>query len=287
MTLVLRETLNAFRRAPLLSALSITTIAFSLFVFGLFGLVAVNLQHTIGDVAERVEIVAYLKRGTNVETVAMVVADLEAIPQVEAVEHVTEAQALARARRELREFQDIFQDLEANPLPGSLEIRLKPEHRNAESAAAVADMVRKGFAAIDDVRYGQDWIEKLDRLRNIAGAVGFAIGLAFALVAVIIIGTTIRMAVLQRSNEIAIMRLVGATDGFIRLPFLLEGMLKGLIGGLAALALAWGAYALVESNLNFQAMFFTTAQALLGVAAGGVIGFLGSMVSVGRHLKNV
>jgi cell division transport system permease protein len=287
MSLVLRETLNAFRRAPLLSALSITTIAFSLFVFGLFGLVAVNLQHTIGDVAERVEIVAYLKRGTNVETVAMVVADLEAIPQVEAVEHVTEAQALARARRELREFQDIFQDLEANPLPGSLEIRLKPEHRNAESAAAVADMVRKGFAAIDDVRYGQDWIEKLDRLRNIAGAVGFAIGLAFALVAVIIIGTTIRMAVLQRSNEIAIMRLVGATDGFIRLPFLLEGMLKGLIGGLAALALAWGAYALVESNLNFQAMFFTTAQALLGVAAGGVIGFLGSMVSVGRHLKNV
>jgi cell division transport system permease protein len=140
---------------------------------------------------------------------------------------------------------------------------------------------------IDDVRYGQDWIEKLDRLRNIAGAVGFAIGAAFALVAVIIIGTTIRMAVLQRSNEISIMRLVGATDGFIRLPFLLEGMLKGLIGGAAALALAYGAYALVESNLNFQAMFFTTPQAVLGVLAGGVIGLLGSAVSVGRHLKSV
>jgi cell division transport system permease protein len=287
MTLVLRETLNAFRRAPLLSALSITTIAFSLFVFGLFGLVAVNLQHTIGDVAERVEIVAYLKRGTNVETITRAVADIEGIPQVESVEHVTEAEALARARRELREFHDIFQDLEANPLPASLEIRLKPEHRNAESAEAVAGMLRHGFPMIDDVRYGQDWIEKLDRLRNIAGAVGFAIGAAFALVAVIIIGTTIRMAVLQRSNEISIMRLVGATDGFIRLPFLLEGMLKGLIGGAAALALAYGAYALVESNLNFQAMFFTTPQAVLGVLAGGVIGLLGSAVSVGRHLKSV
>ena len=148
-------------------------------------------------------------------------------------------------------------------------------------------MLRRGFPFIDDVRYGQDWLEKLDRLRNIAGAVGFVVGLAFALVAVIIIGTTIRMAVLQRSNEIAIMRLVGATDGFIRLPFLLEGLLKGLIGGLAALALAWGAWALVESTLDFQAVFFDSAQALAGIAAGGVIGLLGSLVSVGRHLKSV
>ncbi len=287
MSLILRETMNAFRRAPLLSALSITTIAFSLFVFGLFGLVAINLQHTIGDVAERVEIVAYLKRGTSVEVVTMAIADMEAIPQVESVEHVTEAEALSRARRELREFQDIFQDLEANPLPASLEIRLKPAYRNAQSAADVADMVKKGFPMIDDVRYGQDWIEKLDRLRNIAGAVGFAIGAAFALVAVIIIGTTIRMAVLQRANEIAIMRLVGATDGFIRMPFLLEGMLKGVLGGLAALGLAWGAWALVESNLGFQAMFFTSGQAVLGIVAGGVIGLLGSAVSVGRHLRSV
>ena len=102
MRLVLRETLLAFRRAPLLSALSITTIAFSLFVFGLFGLVAVNLHHTIGDVAERVEIVAYLKRGIGVETVAMASADIEAIPQVESVGYVSEGEALARARRELR-----------------------------------------------------------------------------------------------------------------------------------------------------------------------------------------
>ena len=287
MRLVLRETLLAFRRAPLLSALSITTIAFSLFVFGLFGLVAVNLQATIGDVAERVEIVAYLKRGTPLETITQAISDIEAIPQVESVEHVTEAQALARARRELREFQSIFQDLETNPLPASLEIRLKAPYRNAQSAATVAEMLSHGFAFVDDVRYGQDWVEKLDRLRNIAAAVGIVIGLAFALVAVIIIGTTIRMAVLQRADEISIMRLVGATDGFIRLPFLLEGMLKGAIGGALALGLAYGAYALVVSNMDFDARFFTTPQALAGVAAGGVIGLLGSLVSVGRHLKNV
>jgi cell division transport system permease protein len=285
MRLVLRETGLAFRRAPLLSALSVTTIAFSLFVFGLFGLVVVNLQRTIGQVAERVEIVAYLKRGTAIEAATMAAADIEAFPEVESVEHVTEAQALARARSELREFQDIFQDLEANPLPASLDIRLRPAWRTAAGADTVAARLR-GFPFIEDVRFGRDWVEKLDRLRAIAGAVGFAIGAAFALVAVIIIGTTIRMAVLQRSREIAIMRLVGATDGFIRAPFLLEGLLKGIAGGLLALALSYGAWALIDSWL-IRAAFFTTAQAALGVAAGGLLGLFGSLVSVGRHLRHV
>ena len=285
MSLVVRETALAFRRAPLLSALSVTTIAFSLFVLGLFGLVTVNIRHTIGDVAERVEVVAYLRRGTPIETVTMAAQDIEAFPEVESVSHITEAQALARARRDLREFQDIFQDLETNPLPASLEVRLKPRFRDARSAAAVADRLR-GFAFVDDVRYGRDWIEKLARLRNIAGAVGVVVGAAIAIVAIIIIGTTIRMAVLQRSREIAIMRLVGATDGFIRRPFLLEGLLKGLLGGVVALGLSYGAYALIDAYL-IRAAFFTAAQAVSGVAAGGVLGLLGSLVSVGRHLRSV
>ena len=139
---------------------------------------------------------------------------------------------------------------------------------------------------MDDVRYGRDWVEKLDRLRAIAGAVGIVVGAAFALVAVIIIGTTIRMAVLQRSREIAIMRLVGATDAFIRRPFLLEGLLKGLLGGALALALCGAAWASIDAYL-IRAEFFTASQALLGVAAGGLLGLLGSTVSVGRHLRNV
>lgn len=285
MTLVFRETALAFRRAPLLSALSVTTIAFSLFVFGLFGLVTVNIRRTIGTVAERVEVVAYLKRGATIEAVTMAASDIEAFPEVESVRHVTEEEALARARRDLTEFQDIFQDLETNPLPASLEVRLKPESRDAAHAGLVAERL-KAFAFVDDVRYGQDWVEKLDRLRNIAGAVGASVGTAFALVAIIIIGTTIRMAVLQRSSEIAIMRLVGATDGFIRRPFLLEGLVKGLLGGLLALGLCYGAFALIDAYL-LHASFFTTTEAIVGIGAGGLIGFLGSMVSVGRHLQSV
>ena len=285
MSLILRETFLAFRRAPLLSALSITTIAFSLFVFGLFGLVAVNIRRASGSVAERVEVVAYLKRGTPPEAIAVAQGDIAAFPEVESVEYVSEERALARARHDLPEFQDIFQDLEANPLPASLDLRLKPAFRDATHVADVAQRL-KAFDFVDDVRYGLDWVAKLDRLRDIAGAVGTVIGAAFALVAIIIIGTTIRMAVLQRSREIAIMRLVGATDGFIRMPFLLEGLLKGLLGGLLALSLSAGAWALIDSAL-LKASFFTPAQAALGVAAGGLIGLAGSALSVGRHLRSV
>ncbi len=285
MSLILRETFLAFRRAPLLSALSVTTIGFSLFVFGLFGLVAVNIGRAIGSVAERVEVVAYLKRGTAPEAVTVAQGDVAAFPEVESVEYVSEERALARARHDLPEFQDIFQDLEANPLPAALDLRLKPAFRDATHVADVAQRL-KSLDIVDDVRYGLDWVNKLDRLRDIAGAVGTVIGAAFALVAIIIIGTTIRMAVLQRSREIAIMRLVGATDGFIRMPFLLEGLLKGLLGGLLALGLSAGAWALINSSL-LRATFFTPAQAALGVAAGALIGLLGSTLSVGRHLRSV
>jgi len=285
MSLVLRETALAFRRAPLPSLLSITTIAFSLFVFGLFGLVAVNIHDVIGNVAERVEVVAYIERGTPIETTTTAMGDIQAFPEVESVSYVTAAEALVRARRELPEFQSVFQDLEANPLPASFEVRLKPDFRDAAHAAAVADRLR-AFRFVDDVRYGGDWVAKLDHLRNIAAAVGAVVGAAFALVAIMIIGTTIRMAVLHRKDEIVIMRLVGATDGFVRRPFLLEGLIKGLLGGVLALGLSYGAWALVNGYL-LRAAFFTGPEAALGVVAGGLLGLAGSLVSIGRHLRSV
>ena len=285
MRLVLREALLAFRRAPLLSVLSVTTIAFSLFVVALFGLVTMNLQQALREVAERVEIVAYLLPGTPVETVTMAVQDIEAFPEVQSATYVTEDQALARARAELVEFRDVLRELERNPLPASVEVKVKAAFRDAEHVNDVADRL-KGFGFVDDVRFGRDWVEKLDRLRQIAAAVGLVVGAAFAVVAIIIIGTTIRMAVLQRSREIAIMRLVGATDGFIRRPFLLQGAIKGMLGGLTAIGLSYGAYALINRWL-IHATFFSHEQALAIVGFGTLIGFFGSSASVGRHLRRV
>lgn len=285
MSLAVREAMLSFRRTPVLSVLSITTIAFALFVIGLYGLVVLNVQRALDRVEERVEVVLYLRRGTPVEVVTMAIGDIRAFPEVERVEYVTEEEALERARAELTEFQGIFGDLETNPLPASLEIRLASGFRDSEHVAAVAERL-EGFRFAEDIRYGRDWVAKLDRLRDLAGAVGLLIGIAFAAASVIIIGTTIRMTVLQRAREISIMRLVGATDGFVRRPFLLDGALKGALGGLLAVGMNYAAY-LLGTRFLLEGRFFSPAEAVLIVLFGTALGFLASAASVGRHLRRV
>jgi len=282
MRLTLRETLLAFRRAPLLSALSVMTIAFSLFSLGLFVLVAVNIRDALQQVEERVEIRAFIADGTPVEAIAAALGDIGAFPEVARAEGISQEEALERARSELGEFRDVF---DAAFLPASIEVRLKPGFRDPETVGAVAARIRT-YPFVDDVRFGEDWVRKLYNIRNLATAAGIILGVAFAAVAVIIIGATIRMAVLARGREISIMRLVGATDGFIRLPFLLEGLVKGILGGLAALLLTWLASSLVDKYF-IDTVFFDSSLALLGIAAGALIGLLGSAVSVGRHLRRV
>jgi len=287
--LLSREALLSFRRAPLLSVLSVTTIAFSLFTVGLFGLVAVNLREALRGIEERVEIVAYIFRGTPAETIAIATQDISAFPEVSDVSYVSEEDALRQARAELVEFRDAYRDLQVNPLPASIEVRMKEGHRDAATVARVAQRLR-GFGFIDDVRFGREWVQKLDSLRNLTGLVGLVIGLAFAAVAVVIIGVTIRLTILQRAREISIMRLVGATNWFIRGPFLLEGALKGLLGGLLSLVLCYAGYVLFRDNSGGTLsglIFFEPLQMALIVVFGVLLGLAGSLVSVGRHLRHV
>lgn len=288
MRLLLREALQSFRRAPLLSVLSITTIAFSLFTIGLFGLVAINMRQALREVGTRVEVVAYILRGTPLESITVAAQDISAFPEVLAVDYIDEEQALAQAQAELVEFRDAYRDLRVNPLPASFEIQLKEGFRDAAVVAAVAERVA-GFGFVEEVRFGREWIERLDQIRNIAGLVGLVIGIAFAAVAVVIIGTTIRMAVLQRAREIMVMRLVGATDWFIRGPFLLEGAIKGMLGGILSIGLAYGTFLAFSRNTTALSglVFFEPIQLLAGVLFGVAIGLSGSLVSVGRHLKDV
>jgi cell division transport system permease protein len=281
--LSLQTAMTAFKRSPLLSALSITTIAFSLFAFGLFGLVALNIRNALQHVEERVEIRAFVADGTPIEKTTAAADEVSKYPEVATVEIVTQEQALARARKELGEFSDVF---DGQFLPSSLDVKLKPGFRDPKTVRKVVDQMRE-YDFVDDVRFGEEWITQLYRLRNIAGVAGVALGLAFAAVAVIIIGATIRMAVLARSREISIMRLVGATDGFIRRPFLIEGSIKGILGGVLALVLTYLAMRLLDQYLHFQTAFFDRRLATLGIVFGALMGLLGSAVSVGRHLRRV
>jgi cell division transport system permease protein len=277
-----RDALVTFRRSPLLSALSVTTIAFSLFAFGLFGLVALNIREALDKLEDRVEIRAFIAEGIPPEVIAEAANDIATFPEVLTARPVSQAQALARAQRELGDFRDVF---EGAVLPASIDVRLKPGFRDPSTVKRVAARVQ-AFAFVDDIRYGEEWIEKLYRLRNIASIAGLVLGLAFAAVSVIVIGATIRMAVLARAKEISIMRLVGATDTYIRRPFLLEGFAKGVLGGLVALLLVWIARLLIDRYI-IETVFFDRRIAALGLLFGAMIGLVGSAVSVGRHLRNV
>ncbi|GJG88213.1 hypothetical protein tb265_33940 [Gemmatimonadetes bacterium T265] len=277
-----REALLAFRRAPLLSALGVATIAFSLFSLGLFGLVALNIRDALGRVEERVEVRAFFADSTAAEVVARSAAAARAYPEVAAVEVVSSDEALRRARRELGEFRDVF---DAAVLPASAELHLRAGRRDAADVRAVAERVRT-LPGVDDVRYGEEWVQKLAAIRAVATAAGVALGAAFAVAALIITGATIRIAVFARAREIQLMRLVGATDGFVRLPFLLEGAAGGVLGGALALLLTYAACAVVRRYV-FAVAFLPPAAAALGVVGGGVLGLLGSAASVGRHLRLV
>lgn len=282
MRLAFREALAAFRRSPLLSLLGVVTIAFSLFAFGLFGLVAINIRSALMSVEERVEIRAFIADGTPVEAVAAAMGDVGSFPEVAQVSFVTPDQALARARTELGEFSDVF---ESAFLPASIDIRLRAGFRDPSTVRSVAARVG-AYDFVDDVRYGQEWVQKLHDLRNLATVAGTGLGIAFFAVAIIIIGATIRTAILARSREIWIMRLVGATDGFVRAPFLIEGFFKGVLGGALALALTYLAHRAISRSF-IQTVFFSPDVALLGVLAGALMGFAGSLFSVGRHLRKV
>lgn len=278
----IREALTASRRAPLLSALGIVTIAFSLFAFGLFGLVAINIRRALEQVEERVEVRAFVGDSVEIESVVAAMKDIGEFPEVARVDYVSKEAALARARKEMGEFADVF---EAGVLPASIEVHLRPGMRSPAIVKSVADRMRT-YAFIDDVRYGEEWVEKLYRLRTIATVAGIALGVAFAAVAVIIIGATIRMTVLARAKEISIMRLVGATDMFIRLPFLIDGLVKGVFGGLLALVFVWVANRVVNEYF-IETIFFDREMVFVGVVGGAFMGVMGSLVSVGRHLRRI
>ena len=144
-----RTAITAIKNAPLLSALSITTIAFSLFAFGLFGLVALNIRNALQKVGDRVEIRAFVADSTPVEVLAIIADSVSRYPEVLKVDVVTQDQALERARQELGEFKDVF---DANFLPASIDVKLKPASRDPKTVQLIANRLRD-YGIVDDVRY--------------------------------------------------------------------------------------------------------------------------------------
>ena len=282
MRLALREVWRSLQRAPLLSALHITTMTFALLSVGLFGLVSVNIRTALRSIEDRVEVRAFLKSGSGSAAVRTLMDDLRKRPTVAVVGYVSSDSALRRAQSELVEFRDV---MAGTTLPASVEVRLRPDARTPGDVRRLATQLTAS-PLVEDVRYGEEWIDKLYRLRTLAGLAGLILGCTFALVALIISGATIRLAILARARELDIMRLVGATNAFVRLPYILDGALKGLVGGLVALGLTAVVHT-VLSRAVFQLTFFRIDQIALGLVAGVVMGAGASWVAVSQQLRRV
>jgi cell division transport system permease protein len=281
----LKEAIHAFRRSPVLSGLSASMIALSLFVIGLFGLAAHNVRLVVQGVESRVEIVAYLADDASASSIQLAQDQIRDYPEVRGVRYVSREEALNIAHREFEELSTILGTLEGNPLPASLEISLNPGMADADAVRGVAGRVEL-YPFVEDVRYGEDWLDKVFVLRRIAGAATLTLGAGFAAVAALIIGAAIRMAIFARRDEITIMRLVGATDGFIRRPFVIEGMITGVIGAILAVLATWAVYRLLSGSV-FELEWLPAGWLLGGLAGGALVGLAASAIAVRRHLREI
>lgn len=285
MSYAFREAMSAFRRAPLLAALSATMIGLSLFVVALFGLVAFNIRQVIAKMEERVEVVAYLRDSAEKGAVGIAQAEMKAWPEVSDVIYISRPEALEKARRELKEFDQMFASIEGNPLPASLEISLKPNQKGADAVRSIAQRA-KNYPFVEEVRFGDEWLDKVFLLRRVAAVATLVLGLSFAVVAALIIGAAIRLAIFSRRDEISIMKLVGATDSFIQMPFLIEGMITGLIGGMVAFFATYSTYGVLSKSL-FDLTWLPSLWVIGGVLAGGALGLAASAFAVRRHLGEI
>ena len=281
----MREATAAFKRAPVLTGLSSAMVGLALFVVGLFGLATYNLQLALTAIEERVEVAVYLRDDARQSEIDLLLTELAALQEVRTVRFVSKRDALERARTELPEFGELFVGLEVNPLPQSLEIELRPGTRSPEVVRKVSDAAM-AYPFVEDARYGREWVDRLFALRRIGAASAAVLGAAFAMVAALIIGTALRIAIFARRDEIYIMRLVGAKNGFIRRPFLLEGAIAGLIGGVFACALTYGTYRGVYSYL-FEISWVPSSWIALGLAAGAAFGAVSSAFAIRHHLREI
>jgi len=285
MSYIIREALAALRRAPLLAGLSAAMVALALLVVGLFTVVSFNLHEALSRLEERVEVIAYVRDDARLtEVIALEDALLE-MDEVRDVRFISKEEALAIARQDLPDFHDIFTGLEVNPLPASIEVELHPGSRDPQSVARVAGVAGL-YPFVEDVVYGDDWVDRLFLLRRAGVVTTLILGTVFGAVAALIIATAIRIAIFARREEIRIMRLVGATNGFIRRPFLLEGFLTGLVGGMLALVLTFAAFR-AGSRMIFPLDWIPTQWVVAGVLLGGVFGTAASAFAIRRYLQEV
>jgi cell division transport system permease protein len=284
----IRRAWQGFWRNALMSLAATATMVLMLLLLAGFWILRTGLQAGIDYTESKVEVVADLKNEAKDDQVEGVQAALLEMPEVDAVEYVSKEEALARYRATLQEQgeEDLTRYLDANPLPASLEVKLV----DPSIFGNVVEFLRAD-PAVEKVKEGQKTVDSLLAITNVLSTAGTVVLVIIAFIVLFIIVNTIRLAVVARAEEIEIMRLVGASDAFIRWPFVFEGAMVGFLGAVLTLGLL---YVAAEPIGRFMIGFFAVLPLTFGSlardlvvlvgAAGLGLGVLGSWLSVRTYL---
>ena len=285
----IQEVFRSLRRNNWMSFASIGTVAVSLFVLGVFLLLVLNMNRMASALESQVQISVYLEDELSADDRRDIASDIEALQGIESIRYISKDEAKARLEDRLGDQKYLLDALgDKNPLPDSFEVVVKSPDL-VETAAKAIDRMD----GVQEAKYGQDVIEHLFAITRLIRIFGLVLMVLLAGATLFIISNTIRLTVFARRKEIAIMKYVGATDWFIRWPFLLEGMVLGFVGGVIAAVALRSFYAPMAAKITDTLTFFplmpqypsmnyiTVALLLTGMA----IGALGSALSLKRFLK--
>lgn len=295
-----KESLQGFTRNLSTALGSIITIFLSLLIIGVFFVAGAMLNNLMQSVESEVTITAYVSDEASQEDIQAVMATISNMEDVDTVSFTTKEQALENFSNSMTSNPEIIEQLDGtNPLPASIDVELT----DPQSVQAIAQSIEADpeYVAIsedpsnpgDSIKYGQGTVERLFQLTNYIRYIGIALIILLIFIALVFINNTIRLAILARRKEIAIMRLVGASNGFIRGPFLMEGAIHALIGSVLAVViiqlLRMFAIPRLQDSLQFLSFDVTgTTYVLIYVAlvgAGLIIGLIGSALAMRRYLK--
>jgi cell division transport system permease protein len=295
-----RETISSFRRNWVMSLVAVSIIYISLLLVGAFFLTSSVLNTIVTSFEAKVSVQVFVKDSALPADIEALQTSIQHMPNVKSISYVTKDQALARFKERTKNSPQLVEQLRGNPLPASIEVALV-DPRQVQSVVNLivkdpntAKVVKNPASPLtSDIRYGQNVVQNLFAATGIVRMFAAAFLILLLAVSLVLIGNTIRLAIYSRRREIGIMRLVGASNWFIRTPFLLEGVLQALIGSILAIITLLAAQAFIvpwlQENLKFLPVSIggaTFAQlAGLLIISGVVIGLLGSGTAVRRYLK--
>jgi cell division transport system permease protein len=288
----MREAFKNIRLNLLMSITAITTTFICIVVLGVGLLASSHVEGVIGSVREDVSVEAYFPPDATQEEIDGIISDVKSWPEVSGVNYVSEEEALAAFKETFADRPELSENLAPGVLPASIQIQLE----DPSEAEAVAQRLEqeKGFTD-DNLSYPQQTIERLNSVTSymIWGLYGAT--MLFLISSVLLISNAIRLSIFARRKEIEVMKLVGASDSFVRTPFVFEGMVQGLIGaGLAAFAVIWINFLFIDWARDALPFVPISADAvnpilllLVLVVVGVVIGVVGSFLSVTRFLRKI